>query len=56
MRKFEYWTGQQWPRLILHGDWVLFGIACLNSARLPSEALLVGPAIMVAGVAMNRVG
>jgi hypothetical protein len=52
MRRFENWTARQWPRLLLHAGWVLFGIACLNSARLPVEALLVGPAMMVAGVAM----
>jgi hypothetical protein len=52
MRKFETWAVQQWPWLILHAGWVLFGIACLNSARLPVEALFVGPGMMVAGVAM----
>jgi len=36
----------------LHAGWVLFGIACLNNARLPVETLLIGPAMMVAGVAM----
>ena len=30
----------------------LVGIACLSSARLPVEALLIGPGTMVAGVAM----
>jgi hypothetical protein len=52
MRRFENWTARQWPRLLLHAGWLLFGIACLNSARLPVETLLVGPAMMVAGVAM----
>jgi hypothetical protein len=52
MRKFETWAVQQWPWLILHAGWVLFGIACLESLRLPVEALFVGPGMMVAGVAM----
>jgi hypothetical protein len=52
MPKFEAWTLQRWPRLLLHSGWVLFGIACLDSARLPVEALFVGPAMMIAAVAM----
>jgi hypothetical protein len=52
MRTFENWTVYQWPKLLLHAGWVLFGIACLNSARLPVEALFVGPGMMAAGVAM----
>jgi len=52
MQRFEDWTVHHWPRLLLHAGWVLFGIACLNSARLPVEALLVGPGMMVAAVAM----
>jgi hypothetical protein len=52
MRKFEYWALEQWPRLLLYAGWVLFGAACLESARLPVEALFVGPAMMVAGAVM----
>lgn len=52
MQRFENWTEQRWPRLLLHAGWILFGIACLTSARLPAEALLVGPAMMVGAVAM----
>jgi hypothetical protein len=52
MRRFENWTVYQWPKLLLHAGWVLFGVACLESARLPMEALFVGPGMMVAGVAM----
>jgi hypothetical protein len=52
MPKFEDWTLRQWPRLLLHAGWVLFGIACLDSPRLPVEALFVGPGMMAAGVAM----
>jgi len=52
MRRFENWTERQWPRLLLHAGWAVFAIACLNSARLPAEALLIGPAMMGAAVAM----
>jgi hypothetical protein len=52
MPKFEAWTLRRWPWLLLHSGWGLFGIACLDSARLPVEALLVGPAMMMAAVAM----
>jgi hypothetical protein len=52
MPRFENWLVHQWPRLLLHAGWMVFGIACLDSARLPVEALYVGPAMMVAGVAM----
>jgi hypothetical protein len=52
MRRFESWTVYQWPKLLLHAGWLVFGIACLNSAGLPVEALFVGPGMMAAGVAM----
>ena len=52
MPRFENWFVHQWPKLLLHAGWMVFGIACLDSARLPVEALYVGPAMMVAGVAM----
>jgi len=52
MPKFEAWAAEHWPAVILHTGWILFGIACLNSARLPVEALFVGPGMMAAGVAM----
>lgn len=52
MPRFEHWTMRQWPRLLLHAGWMLFAIACLESARLPVETLLVGPAMMVAAVVM----
>src|SRR5271165_6484271 len=52
MLRFENWTAHQWARFLMQAGWLLFGIACLNSARLPAEALLIGPATMAAGVAM----
>ena len=52
MLNFESWVAVRWPAVILHAGWILFVIACLNSARLPVEALFVGPGMMAAGVAM----
>jgi hypothetical protein len=52
MPRFERWAVHQWPKLLLHAGWALFGIACLDSARLPAEALLVGPGMMAAAVVM----
>jgi len=52
MLKLETWVTERWPGVILHSGWILFGIACLNSARLPVEAMFVGPGMMAAGVCM----
>jgi len=52
--KLYTWTVQKWPTLLLRTGLALFGIACINSGRLPIEALFVGPAVMVAGVAMKE--
>jgi hypothetical protein len=47
------WAIQKWPALLLKAGLALFWLACLNSVRLPIEALFVGPAMMVAGVTMT---
>jgi hypothetical protein len=47
------WAVQKWPTLLLRTGLALFWLACINSWRLPIEALFVGPAMMVAGVAMT---
>jgi hypothetical protein len=52
MRRFEEWTLYQWPKLLVRIGLGLFCLACVDSWRLPFEALFVGPAMMVAGVAM----
>jgi hypothetical protein len=52
------WILDRWPELLVWSGLVLFWAACIWSERLPLEALLVGPALMVAGViltVMNRV-
>ena len=47
------WTVQKWPALLLKAGLALFWLACIDSGRLPIEALFVGPAMMVAGVTMT---
>jgi hypothetical protein len=41
-----------WPRCLVLSGAVLYAAGCLNSERLPVEALFVGPGIMFAGVVM----
>ena len=50
--KLYAWVIQKWPTLLLRAGLALFWLACLNSGRLPIEALFVGPAMMVAGATM----
>jgi len=49
------WVVQQWPMLLVRAGLAVFCLACVKSERLPSEAILVGPAMMVAGVAMKEI-
>jgi len=51
--KLYTWAVQEWPMLLLKAGLVMFWLACINSVRLPIEALIVGPAMMVAGVIMT---
>jgi hypothetical protein len=51
---FETWATRRWPGWLLHGGWALFAMACVNSARLPVEALFVGPGMMLAAVAVKE--
>ena len=48
------WILQRWPHIILWTGLLLFWFACIDSARLPFEAVLVGPTLMLAGVVMIR--
>jgi hypothetical protein len=43
------WIEERRPGLLVGVGLALFWLACLNSARLPMEALLIGPGMMVAG-------
>jgi hypothetical protein len=46
------WILKRWPYLFVWSGVFLFWLACINSERLPVEALCVGPALMLAGVIM----
>ena len=41
----------RWPIILIRTGFMLFAIACIESDHLPTETLLIGPALMVAGVA-----
>jgi hypothetical protein len=49
------WAVQQCPMLLVWTGLALFGLAGIYCGRLPVEAIFVGPAMMVAGVAMKEV-
>lgn len=46
------WIIKRWPHIILWTGLLLFCIACMDSARLPFESVLVGPVLMLAAVIM----
>ena len=48
------WIIERWPHFIIWTGLVLFWLACMDSAHLPLEAVLVGPIVMLAGVVMLR--
>jgi len=52
--RLHTWAVRKWPKVLVGAGLFLFALACLNSARLPVEALLVGPAMMLAGVVMTE--
>jgi hypothetical protein len=54
VEKFCTWLLPLWPRLLMRIGWLLFAAACLAGARVPTEALLAGPALMVVAVAYER--
>jgi hypothetical protein len=43
---------ERWPHIIFWTGLLLFWLACIDSAHLPFETVLVGPALMLAGVIM----
>jgi hypothetical protein len=45
----------RWPHFIIWTGLLLFWLACIDSAHLPLEAVLVGPVLMLAGVIMLRI-
>jgi hypothetical protein len=46
------WIIEHWPHIIIWTGLLLFWLACIDSAHLPLEAVLVGPVLMLAGVIM----
>jgi hypothetical protein len=49
------WIIERWPHIIIWTGLLLFWVACIDSAHLPLEAVLVGPVLMLAGVIMLRI-
>ena len=45
---------ERWPHIIIWTGLLLFWLACIDSTRLPLEAVLVGPVLMLAGAIMLR--
>ena len=45
---------ERWPHIIIWTGLLLLWLACMDSAHLPLEAVLVGPLLMLAGVIMLR--
>lgn len=52
--RLRIWILQRWPHIILWSGLLLFWLACIDSAQLPFEAVLVGPTLMLAGVVMIK--
>jgi hypothetical protein len=48
------WIIERWPHIIIWTGLLLFWFACIDSAHLPLEAVLIGPVLMLAGVIMLR--
>ncbi|MGO4880386.1 MAG: hypothetical protein ACLP59_06130 [Bryobacteraceae bacterium] len=48
------WANRQWPELVVWAGLAVFCFTCLDSARLPAEAILAGPLLMAAGVVMKE--
>ena len=45
---------QHWPGFLISSGFLLFALACIDSDKLPTAALLVGPGMMVAGVVLKE--
>ena len=48
----RYWFVKGWPKALVLVGWILFWLAGVAGERVPWEALLLGPALMLAGVVM----
>jgi len=49
---FRYWFVKGWPKAVVLVGWILFWLAGVAGESVPWEALLLGPALMLAGVVM----
>jgi hypothetical protein len=50
--RLRIWIAKRAPRILFWTGLLLFWLACFYSAALPFAAILVGPALMLAGVFM----
>jgi len=48
----RHWFVKGWPKAVVLVGWILFWLAGVAGERVPWEALLLGPALMLAGVVM----
>jgi len=48
----RHWIVERRPHIIFWTGLLLFWLACIDSAHLPIEAILVGPVLMLAGIIM----
>lgn len=45
-----YWSAEGWTKVLIFGGWLLFWIAGVGGERVPLAVLLIGPAMILAGV------
>jgi len=45
-----YWSAEGWAKVLIFGGWLLFWIAGAGGERVPLAVLLIGPAMILAGV------
>lgn len=49
----ERWIASQWPKLVIAAGVVVFWLTGWYGERLPVTTMLIGPAIMLAGIAIK---
>jgi hypothetical protein len=45
---------KHWPGFLISSGFLIFALACINSDKLPTAALFVGPGMMVTGVILKE--
>jgi hypothetical protein len=48
------WIAKHWPGFLISSGFLIFALACINSDKLPTVALFVGPGMMVTGVILKE--